>query len=80
MNDRREELPFILDTMLQMPAFNQDEKIREVGANALKKLKEFDYTRGNFRDLENMVRNACRQAVRDGRRYLVEKDMTCSFQ
>ena len=80
LNDRREELPFILDTMLQMPAFNQDGKIREVGANALKKLKEFDYTRGNFRDLENMVRNACRQAVRDGRRYLVEKDMTCSFQ
>ena len=80
MNDRREELAFILDTMLQMPAFNQDGKIREVGDKALKKLMEFDYSRGNFRDLENMVRNACRQAVRDGRKYIVEKDVTCSFQ
>lgn len=80
LNDRREELPFILDTMLQMPAFNQDGKIREVGDKALKKLMEFDYSRGNFRDLENMVRNACRQAVRDGRKYIVEKDVTCSFQ
>ena len=80
LNNRSEELPSILDTMLQMPAFNQDGRIREVGASALKKLKEFDYSRGNFRDLENMVHNACRQAVRDGRTYLVEKDVTCSFQ
>ena len=80
LDGRREELPFVLDTMLQMLAFNQDEKIREVGAKALKKLTEFDYSRGNFRDLDNMVRNACRQAVRDGRKYIVEKDVTCSFQ
>ena len=63
-----------------MTAFNPRGKIREVGSSALKKLKEFDYSRGNFRDLENMVRNACRKAVRDGREYLVEKDVTCSFQ
>lgn len=82
LNDRREELPFILDTMLQMLAFNPGEtiRVREVGAKALKKLMEFDYDRGNFRDLENMVRNACRQAVRDGRTHLVEKDVTSSFQ
>ena len=55
-------------------------RVREVGASALKKLKEFDYSRGNFRDLENMLRNACRQAVRDGRTYLVEKDVTSAFQ
>jgi len=69
-----------LDTMLQMLAFNQEGTIREVGTKTLKKLTEFDYSRGNFRDLENIVRNACRQAVRDGRKYLVEKDVTSSFQ
>jgi len=75
LNDRRQEISFIVDTMLQMPAFNPDRKVREMGANALKKLMEYDYSRGNFRDLENLLRDACRKAVRDGRSYIVEADI-----
>ena len=75
LNDRREELSFILDTILQMTAFNPGGTIRiqEVGSNALKKLMGFDYTKGNFRDLENMLRNACRRAMSDGRKYIVSE-------
>lgn len=75
LNDRKEELPFILDTMLQMSAFNPDGIIREAGVGALKEFMEFDYDRGNFRDLENMVRTACCRARREGRRYIVNSDV-----
>ncbi len=75
IDERREELPFILDTMLQMEAFNPGGEIRTVGAKALEAIKEWNYSRGNFRDLENLVRAACRRTRRDGRNYLLENDI-----
>lgn len=75
LNDRREELPFMLDIMLQLEAFNSGHSIKEIGKEAMHAFMDFDYDRGNFRDLENLVRTACRRAFRDGRDYLVKADI-----
>ena len=75
IKERKEEIPFILDTLLQMDAFNPGAKIKEVGKRALHALMDYDFDKGNFRDLENMVRNACRKARGDGREYLIENDI-----
>lgn len=74
LDDRKEELPFILDAMLQMRAFNPGGKIKKVGTRALEKLTEMDFHRGNFRLLERLIRHGCQQAALDGRDWLSEKD------
>jgi hypothetical protein len=74
LNERRDELPFILDAMLQMPDFNPGKAVGEVGADALGVLRERDFSHGNFRLLERMVRKACLRAVRQGRDYLTAGD------
>jgi DNA-binding NtrC family response regulator len=76
LNERKEqELAYILDVLMQMEAFNPERKIKEIGAGALQWLQNFDFDKGNFRDLETMLRRACRRAVGDGRGYLVESDV-----
>ena len=76
LNERKEgELPFILDVMLQMEAFNPKRRIKEIGEGALAAFLNFDYDKGNFRDLENLVRAVCSRAVRDGRNYVVAADV-----
>lgn len=76
IKERKEELPFILDTMLQMEAFNPGGEIRGVGKKALDAFTNHDFSKGNFRDVENLVREACRMARNDGRTYLVKSDIT----
>lgn len=75
LEERREEIPFILDAMLQMEAFNPGKTIREIGEQALKRFQGFNYSKGNFRTLENLLRRACARAAMDGRDYLVAADL-----
>ena len=76
LNERKDEIPFILDAMLQMDALNPGQKIQEIGKEALRAVKELDYGKGNFRTLENLVRKACMKALLDGRDYLVGNDVS----
>ncbi|RJX17058.1 MAG: AAA family ATPase [Desulforudis sp.] len=76
LNERkRQELPYILDVMLQMEAFNPRQRIQEIGKDALEVFLEFDYDKGNFRDLETKLRRACRKALSEGRQYIVKSDI-----
>ncbi|MBI4472216.1 MAG: sigma 54-interacting transcriptional regulator [Acidobacteria bacterium] len=75
LTERTEEIPFMIDAMLQTEAFNPSRKIRRVGGKALAALERYDYSRGNFRTLENILREACAQAVSEGREYIVEDDI-----
>jgi DNA-binding NtrC family response regulator len=76
LNERKEqELAYILDVMMQMEAFNPRKQIKEIGAEALRAFLDFDYDKGNFRDLENLLREACHKAINDRRAYLVKRDM-----
>lgn len=75
LNERREEIPSIVDSLLQQEAFNPDRQIRFVGEDALRKITETDYSLGNFRTLEQLLRRACARAAADGRDYLVTTDL-----
>lgn len=75
LDERKDEIPFILDAMLQTEAFNPGSRIKEIGKKALKALQDIDYKKGNFRTLENTVRDACHRAATDGRDYIVLGDI-----
>lgn len=74
LNERKEEIPYILDAMLQNKAFNPELKIKHVGKHALDALKNIDFKDKNFRLLERLVRSACLKASRQERDYLTASD------
>lgn len=75
LNQRKGDLPFILDCLLQRPAMNPGLKIERIGEGAFAEIEKFDFTDGNFRQLENMFRGACELALRDNRKCLVRADI-----
>jgi hypothetical protein len=75
LHERIDDLPFILDCLLQRPAMNSGGKIVEIGQQAFDSLKTLNYNEGNFRELENLFRKACERAARDGRDYIVKADV-----
>jgi len=75
LRERQESLPFILDCLLQRPAINPAAAVTEIGSNALRALQAHRY-KGNFRDLENVLRRACTSAKKDGRSYLTRADIS----
>ncbi len=75
LNDRKDKLELIIDAMLNLSTFNPQKKIKEIGKKALEKISNIDFDKGNFRDLETILKTACRDANRDGRTYIVKKDI-----
>ncbi len=74
LRERKESMDFIIDSLLQQDAINHEQKVVEIGKYALEKLKTHPYP-GNFRELEDVMRNACVAAQKDGRDYLCECDI-----
>lgn len=75
LNERKDELPYILDAMLQNEAFNPGLAIHAIGEQALTRIQSTDFQRQNFRLLERMLRAACRRAGGQGRNYLTKDDI-----
>ncbi|MEI8044976.1 MAG: sigma 54-interacting transcriptional regulator, partial [Verrucomicrobiota bacterium] len=75
LRERIDDLPFILDCLLQRPGMNSGGKIHEIGQQAFDSLKSRDFKEGNFRELETLFRLACERANRDGRAYIVKTDI-----
>lgn len=75
LKQRIHDLPFILDCLLQRPARNPGGRIKEIGQEAFESLKSKDFSKGNFRQLENLFCRACERAGRDGRDYIVRGDV-----
>ena len=69
-----ENFHLLLDCLLQNKGINIDGEIREIGEHAYQLLRQKDYKAGNFRELEGLMRDACRNARMDGRTYLVKQD------
>lgn len=80
LNERIGDLPFILDCLLQRPAMNPGLKIEAIGEGAYEALKNRDYRKGNFRQLENLFRSACELALRDERNHLVREDIEAAVE
>jgi hypothetical protein len=74
LKDRTDEMPFILDCLLQRTSINPNRLVTEIGREAFQSLTSFGFEEGNFRQLEDVLRSACHCAVRDGRDYLAKRD------
>ena len=75
LRERKESMDFIIDCLLQQESINAEKRVSHIGRNALAKLKGYSYEKGNFRELEDVLRNACTVARKDGRDYLCECDI-----
>ena len=76
LNERKDWLPLILDTLLQSEKVNPGQAITDIGRVALSQLTQYDYTDGNFRMLENTFTEAIERARRQGRPFLVAGDIS----
>jgi transcriptional regulator with PAS, ATPase and Fis domain len=78
LRDRMEDLNFILDCLLQSEALNPERKVTEIGSTAVagvaKRIKS-DGFKGNFRELETVMRSACQSAAKDGRPFICAQDV-----
>jgi DNA-binding NtrC family response regulator len=75
LNERKDWFPLILDTLLQSEKVNPGQSVTNIGQAALNQLTQRDYTDGNFRMLENILTEAVERARRQGRSFLVSKDI-----
>jgi hypothetical protein len=73
LRQRMEDLHFILDCLLQSEAINPGGKVTEIGCGAFEEIKSRKFT-GNFRELETVMRTACREALKDGRDFICAAD------
>ncbi len=77
LRERKVDLPFILDCLLQNHDINPsgEQGVTEIGCDAFEELVKCEFP-GNFRQLENMLRDACQRATREDRHYLCRKDFS----
>jgi DNA-binding NtrC family response regulator len=76
LNERKDWLPLILDTLLQSEKVNPGQTITDIGDGALSQLTQWDYRDGNFRLLENTLTAAVERARRQARPFLVAQDVS----
>lgn len=76
LRKRMDDLPFILDCLLQNSDINPDGKVTEIGFEAFNAIKKHEF-KANFRELENTLRAACLRAAREDRCYLCKADLLC---
>jgi len=74
LSKRMASLPLILDCLLQNPQVNPGGKVKAIGQGALEALSKKEYP-GNFRELQDTLRNAIRRAVREDRDHLGAWDL-----
>ena len=74
LRERIESFPFILDCLLQNPAINPGFNVREIGQTAYEIMVKHSF-KGNFRELETMLRVACHAAAKDGRDFICRPDI-----
>lgn len=74
LRERKQDFEFILDCLLQRDSLNPDLFVKEIGSKALALLKAKEYGNGNFRELEDLVRDSCKRARRESRPYLIRGD------
>ncbi len=63
LNERKTDLPDLVDSLLQIDSVNAGRRVTGISQNALDALAGLDYARGNFRMLENLLRQACERAA-----------------
>ena len=78
LRERMEDLRFILDCLLQSAGINPESRIAEIGCEAVAAIAsriKSDEFKGNFRELETVMRNACQAAAKGGRNFICRQDV-----
>ena len=75
LNDRKEDLPMLVDCLLQQKSVNPGKRVIGIRDSALVALKAIDYERGNFRKLRCLLRLACERASRRKTPVIHENDI-----
>lgn len=74
LRKRMDDLPFILDCLLQNLDINPTGNVTDIGCEAFMAIRKHEF-KANFRELENVLRKACESASREGRNYLCTPDL-----
>lgn len=78
LRERMEDLSFILDCLLQSEAINPEARVAEIGSEAIAaiigRVKSPGF-KGNFRELEKVLRTACQAVAKDGRNFIGAQDL-----
>ena len=74
LRERMQDLELILDCLLQRESMNPKQFVREIGKDALDSFRKMTFKEGNFRELENLFREASKRAHCQNRKYLVRSD------
>jgi transcriptional regulator of acetoin/glycerol metabolism len=78
LRERMEDLNFILDCLLQSEAMNPEGRVTEIGSGAVAAIVARAKSRGfkgNFRELETVMRAGCQSAAKEGRDFISTKDV-----
>ncbi|AGX88742.1 sigma 54-interacting transcriptional regulator [Candidatus Symbiobacter mobilis] len=62
LDERKEDLPELVDGLLQLDWINAGQRITGITHSALKALSDIDFSQGNFRALQNKLQQACQRA------------------
>ena len=73
IRERKESLPFILDGLLQRDSINPERRVMSIGEEAYRALFDYEF-RGNFRELENLMRRICEHVRKEGRDCIYRAD------
>jgi transcriptional regulator with GAF, ATPase, and Fis domain len=78
LRDRIEDLNSILDCLLQSEAVNPEKQVIEIGTESVAAIinwvRQADF-KGNFRELDTIMRAACQAASKEGRGFICAADL-----
>ncbi len=76
LNERREDLPLLIDALLQLEAINPGGRVTAITTAAVAYLQqEVDYQKGNFRQLRRILMEGCRRADLRREAVMVKRDV-----
>ena len=78
LRERMEDMNFILDCLIQSAGINPEARVTEIGCEAVmaivSRIQNHAF-KGNFRELETIMRAACQAAAKDGRDFICIQDV-----
>lgn len=73
LRERKSDLKILISYLLQSPHINPEHKVEFISYRAVQTLVEYDYRRGNFRELERILSEAVATAISEESNILLEK-------
>ncbi|QEP41833.1 hypothetical protein D5085_00925 [Ectothiorhodospiraceae bacterium BW-2] len=75
LNDRRDDLPPIIDALLQLDSVNPNQAVNAITTGAVSYLQQVDYQQGNFRQLRRLLMQGCQRAIQRQQAVILKQDI-----